>query len=164
MLRGFPPPPSHSRRFKGEGPIGAATGEQTQPPRPCAPPPPDNSGHRGKKLYNGGCCEGSPPPPLSHSRGFKGEGPIGAATGEQTQPPRPCAPPSPPQHTTGSHHWLGKSPVPKMAVAWGRRAQTRPRLRQRGRGAQWVRLAAPPSAIVFCTRHSWPPPAEHALR
>ena len=30
----------HSRRFKGERPIGAATGEQSQPPRPCANPPP----------------------------------------------------------------------------------------------------------------------------
>ena len=30
----------HSRRFKGERPIGAATGYQSQPPRPCANPPP----------------------------------------------------------------------------------------------------------------------------
>ena len=48
---GFPPeavrmpavvrmPACHSRRFKGERPIGAATGEQSQPPRPCANPPP----------------------------------------------------------------------------------------------------------------------------
>ena len=36
-------PACHSRRFKGERPIGAATGLQSQPPRPCAnrqPPPP----------------------------------------------------------------------------------------------------------------------------
>ena len=32
-------PACHSRRFKGERPIGAATGNQSQPPRPCAPPP-----------------------------------------------------------------------------------------------------------------------------
>ena len=30
----------HSRRFKGERPIGAATGQQSQPPRHCANPPP----------------------------------------------------------------------------------------------------------------------------
>ena len=35
--------------------------------------------------------------PAWHSRGFKGEGPIGAATGSQSQPPRPCANPPPPQ-------------------------------------------------------------------
>ena len=43
----FPPPPPavvrrpacHSRRFKGERPIGAATGQQSQPPTPCAKPP-----------------------------------------------------------------------------------------------------------------------------
>ena len=35
-----PPPPCHSRRFKGKRPIGAATGQQSQPPRPCANPPP----------------------------------------------------------------------------------------------------------------------------
>ena len=29
----------HSRRFKGERPIGAATGQQSQPSRPCAKPP-----------------------------------------------------------------------------------------------------------------------------
>ena len=29
----------HSRRFKGDRPIGAATGQQSQPPRPCAKPP-----------------------------------------------------------------------------------------------------------------------------
>ena len=42
-------PAWHSRRFKGERPIGAATGYQSQPPRPCANPPPplpDGSGHR----------------------------------------------------------------------------------------------------------------------
>ena len=35
---------SHRRRFKGERPIGAATGYQSQPLRPCAnpPPPPPN--------------------------------------------------------------------------------------------------------------------------
>ena len=33
-------PACHSRRFKGERPIGAATGQQSQPPRPCANPPP----------------------------------------------------------------------------------------------------------------------------
>ena len=33
-------PPCHGRRFKGERPIGAATGQQSQPPRPCANPPP----------------------------------------------------------------------------------------------------------------------------
>ena len=33
-------PACHSRRFKGERPIGTATGEQSQPPRPCATPPP----------------------------------------------------------------------------------------------------------------------------
>ena len=32
-------PACHSRRFKGERPIGAATGEQSQPLRPCAKPP-----------------------------------------------------------------------------------------------------------------------------
>ena len=32
-------PACHSRRFKGEWPIGAATGQQSQPPRPCANPP-----------------------------------------------------------------------------------------------------------------------------
>ena len=49
---GSPPPPAgrgipavvrmpagHGRRFKGERPIGAATGQQSQPPRPCATPP-----------------------------------------------------------------------------------------------------------------------------
>ena len=33
-------PACHSRRFKGERPIGAATGQRSQPPRPCANPPP----------------------------------------------------------------------------------------------------------------------------
>ena len=33
-------PACHNRRFKGERPIGAATGQQSQPPRPCANPPP----------------------------------------------------------------------------------------------------------------------------
>ena len=32
-------PACHSRRFKGERPIGTATGQQSQPPRPCAKPP-----------------------------------------------------------------------------------------------------------------------------
>ena len=31
-------PTCHSRRFKGERPLGAATGQQSQPPRPCAKP------------------------------------------------------------------------------------------------------------------------------
>ena len=40
------PPPCHSRRSKGERPIGAATGQQSQPPRPlCHPPPPPQTGH-----------------------------------------------------------------------------------------------------------------------
>ena len=33
-------PAWHSRRFNGERPIGAATGQQSPPPRPCANPPP----------------------------------------------------------------------------------------------------------------------------
>ena len=33
-------PACRSRRFKGERPIGAATGQQSQPPRPYANPPP----------------------------------------------------------------------------------------------------------------------------
>ena len=33
-------PTCHSRRFKGERPIGAATSYKSQPPRPCARPPP----------------------------------------------------------------------------------------------------------------------------
>ena len=37
-------PACHSRRFKGERPIGAATGQQSQPPRPCANPPPPPNG------------------------------------------------------------------------------------------------------------------------
>ena len=40
-------PACHSRRFKGERPIGTATGQQSQPPRPCANPPPltNSDGH-----------------------------------------------------------------------------------------------------------------------
>ena len=43
-------PVCHSRRFKGERPIGAATGQQSQPPRPCAKPPP--------RAPSEGCCPG----------------------------------------------------------------------------------------------------------
>ena len=48
-----PPPPCHGRRFKGERPIGAATGHQSQPLRPCAsapPPPPPRSLELGGKV------------------------------------------------------------------------------------------------------------------
>ena len=70
-------------------------------------------GRHGQKLHSG-----SPPPPRGrgmpaavqmpavvrmpacHSRRFKGERPIGAATGQQSQPPRPCANPHPPPQTS----------------------------------------------------------------
>ena len=42
-------PACHGRRFKGERPIGAATGEQSQPPRPCASPSPP-SRHRALRV------------------------------------------------------------------------------------------------------------------
>ena len=54
-------PACHSRRFKGERPIGAATGQQSQPPRPCAksPPPPPS------QLRQVGQCG---PSPLGHGK------------------------------------------------------------------------------------------------
>ena len=39
-------PACHSRRFKGERPIGAAKGKHSQPPRPCANPPPPLGGQQ----------------------------------------------------------------------------------------------------------------------
>ena len=49
-----------SRIFKGERPVGAATGYQSQPPRPCATPPPRPPGPLPPP---------PPPPPLKHKPG-----------------------------------------------------------------------------------------------
>ena len=63
-------PACHSRRFKGERPIGAATGQQSQPPRPCANPPPSASPMSGVHISarERAGATARPPPPLPRRR------------------------------------------------------------------------------------------------
>ena len=69
-------PACHGRRFRGERPIGAATGYQSQPPRPCANPPPPLSipppeGRRSppNPRGGGGLSPNAPPPPRVDGQG-----------------------------------------------------------------------------------------------
>ena len=78
-------PACHSRRFKGERPIGAATGYQSQPPRPCAKSPPL------QRIRLGGGVWGAPPAlsePLV-------ERPVPLRRVCVVEPPPPPPPPAP---------------------------------------------------------------------
>ena len=84
-----PPPPlpaavrmpaCHSRRFKGERPIGAAKGKQSDTEALCQTPP-------------GRGMPAEVRMPACHSRRFKGERPIGATKGKQSDTEALCQTP-----------------------------------------------------------------------
>ena len=77
--------------------------------------------------------------PACHS---KGERPIGAATGYQSQPPRPCATPPPPR--ARQPNWLGSRKV--YLGVWGALGAPFPTLPPPGRGA-------PRAGSLFCILH-----------
>ena len=141
-----PPPPDrgmpaavrmsacHGRRFKGERPIGAATGQQSQPLRPCARPPPPPPARDGPAAPRHRLAA---PQASGHKRGRHPPSADVRKAGPPPPPLTPAPPPAPEGDSEGGRFGGGATSgsraksscargfsdsvfdVPKVRFSWG---------------------------------------------